>query len=499
MYKDIGHLIIIENKIKNISFNLFLHPTDENSLPVYETVINKIRGITLPNSVKDKVDIKIHLVAEFHSLEEDYPSIDISTVFKLPVEVLFDKRSNRLKERLFLTIVKNVASGFSFPFPSIHMNAVVTSADFFDREEFLTKIWENLASDQNTLLCAPRRYGKTSLMRNLNATARDKGFQPIMIDLESVISPEDFIAKIEVSLEAPDITDIEKEQRIQATVERIENNWQDEGRKFFSALNLGEKKLLFLLDECPYMLDSFLGKNQDSDKIQSEKRDQVNRFLEWFAEVRNTISDKAVFLMAGSVHLDTYIKDNDLSTKNFDDFVTTILPYFPPETCRDYIEALLIGRKIFLEEDRIDKIVEINSPGIPYFIQIIIIHVEDLYRQNPNFAVSDLERIYEDKITGPDGRRHFDTFERHFKRYGSRRDSGARAILNALAQAGEKGIEENRLKQIYESKNPLEKSDFEILIENLQYDFYIDKIPNTDRYCFKSRILKDYWRKNQRV
>jgi len=499
MYKDIGHLISIENKIKKILFNLFLHPTDEDSLPVYENVVGEIRRITLPAAVKDKVDIKIRPVAEFHSLEEDYPSIDISTVFKLPVEVLFNKRSNGFKERLFLTIVKNVADGLSFPFPTVHMNAVVTGADFFDREETLAQIQENLSNDQNVLLCAPRRYGKTSLARSLYETAGGEGYLPVMVDLENIPTPVYFLAQIIVTFESQSITDTEKEQRIHTTVKRIEHDWRKEGYKFFSALNPGKRKLLFLLDECPYMLDTFLGKERDSDDIQPEKKEQVNRFLGWFAEIRNTISDRAVFLMTGSVHLATYLKDNDLSSDNFADFLTINLPYFTPDACRDYIEALLIGRKIFLKEDHIDKISELNTPGIPYFIQITMIHVEDLYRRNSEFEVTDLERIYEEKITGPDGRRHFDTFERHFKRYGKRRDSGARAILHELAQSGEEGIAEHRLIQIYKSKDRFEESDFEILIGNLEYDFYIEKIQDTDRYRFQSRILKDYWRKNQRV
>jgi len=499
MYKDIGHLINIEKKGDELSFHLFLHPSYENSLPVYETVINKIRRITLTDSLKDKIEIKIYSVAEFHSLEEDHPSVDISTIYKVPVEVFFNRNTKIFKEQLFLTIIKNVASGFSSPFPKIHMNAVVTGTDFFDREEVVKQIWENLTANQNVLLCAPRRYGKTSLMRNLDATANNNGFTPVMIDLENIQTPEEFLAKIEVALEARDITDTEKEQRIRATVEVIEYNWQEEGHKFFSALDPSNGKLLFLLDECPYMLDTFLGKKQDTDYPTQETKERVNRFLEWFADIRETIKDRALFLLTGSVHLPTFLKDNELSPEHFTDFQTINLPYFEPNFCRDYVEAILLGMDVFIEDDRINKIVELNTPGIPYFIQITLMYVEDLYRKNPKFTVDDLEYIYEEKITGPDGRRHFDTFERHFKRYGPRRDSGAKAVLKELSQAGEEGLAKHRLKQTYDSINRLETSDFDIVIENLQYDFYIEKIQNTDQYRFQSRILKDYWRKNQRV
>ena len=68
---------------------------------------------------------------------------------------------------------------------------------------------------------------------------------------------------------------------------------------------------------------------------------------------------------------------------------------------------------------------------------------------NPKFSLEDLNKVYQEEIVGQDSRRFFDTFERHFKRYGKRKP-GAFAILKELADAGDNGIDRKILERIHE-------------------------------------------------
>ncbi|HIE53478.1 MAG TPA: hypothetical protein EYP85_17130 [Armatimonadetes bacterium] len=50
----------------------------------------------------------------------------------------------------------------------------VRSEDFYDREEFVNRLWDRL--DRNhVLLAAPRRFGKTSVMYRLIDAPRGDG------------------------------------------------------------------------------------------------------------------------------------------------------------------------------------------------------------------------------------------------------------------------------------------------------------------------------------
>ena len=193
----------------------------------------------------------------------------------------------------------------------------------------------------------------------------------------------------------------------------------------------------------------------------------------------------------------TYLKDNGINKDSFSDCIETRLTFFDDETVRNYIERLLLGQEIILSDDIIDELVKINRPGIPYFIQIFMLYTATLYRKNPGFSVADLDTMYQEEIIGSDSRRFFDSFERHFKRYGKRM-TGAKAVLKQLSGSKDRGIDRIDLKRTFSASSyPTRKSEFNILLEYLEHDFYIEKIKGTDRYRFASPILRDYWHKNQ--
>ena len=56
----------------------------------------------------------------------------------------------------------------------------VEGDDFFDREGERRRIWRHLESD-SLLLLAPRRIGKTSLMRALCAEGPEHGFRSVSL------------------------------------------------------------------------------------------------------------------------------------------------------------------------------------------------------------------------------------------------------------------------------------------------------------------------------
>ena len=67
----------------------------------------------------------------------------------------------------------------------------VSGEDFWDREEVIELI-RNSLKKQSVLLSAPRRFGKTSIMRKIYEDSMD--YLPIFIDVEGLERPEEFIS-----------------------------------------------------------------------------------------------------------------------------------------------------------------------------------------------------------------------------------------------------------------------------------------------------------------
>ena len=496
---NIGHLITINDISTKKKEFIFLYLTDDEPTDAYKKVIQGIRDFRLPVGIKQITKIQADPVTDFPRIEREHPDTIGRRIHKLPVISFFDKGKKAFKEKLFLSGIRNTIEKKGTFFPINRLAAVVTGSDFFNREDIIKKIWKYIEKDQNVLLCGPRRFGKTSIIRELAGKAHEHLCRQIMIDLESVFTPQEFVARIWTEIEWPDRTAEEKNEKTQAIEDSIEGQWDEKGGKFFRKISKRKENLLFLLDECPYMLDSFLGKDKaDEDKIKNFDREKTNRFIKWFREQRDLTKNRCVFLITGSLNLKPYLKDNGLDKDSFSDCKEVKLPFFDSENLRTYIESLLLGQEIFITDELLDELVRITTPGIPYFIQIVMNHVVSLYRKNPQFSIEDLRNTYHEEIIGSEGRRLFDTFERHFKRYGSRKP-GASAILRELSNAGDKGLKKQEIESIYKDSSYLSgRSEFGIILSYLKYDFYIEKIKGTDRYRFISPILRDYWQKNQR-
>lgn len=496
---NIGHLVTIRNTLtENIEF-IFLYITDDDPPDAYKKVIKGIRSLRLPMRLNQMTKIQADPVTDLSRIEQEYPETSGCKIHKLPVTSLFDIKTDTFKENLFLCGVINVTEKMGSPFPANCLPAVATGSDFFNREDLIKKIWKYVEKGQNVLICGPRRYGKTSIMRGIKDRAIERGFSPVMIDLESVFTPEEFIATIWVEVEWPFIKETEKNKKKSELEDGLRDRWFEKGKEIFKRISQKNENLLFLLDECPYMLDSFLGRyDADREEMDAKFRKKTNRFIRWFREQRDLTRNCCSFVLTGSVNLKPYLRDITLDKNSFLDCTEVRLTFFDSKTTRAYIESLLLGQEIFLPDEVIHELVRLTTPGIPYFIQIVMNQVLSLYRNNPRFSVEDLRKTYQENIIGPESRRLFDTFERHFKRYG-RRKPGATAILRELSNAGDEGVAKGELEKIYNiSSDITDKHKFDIILSYLEYDFYIERIKGTDRYRFASPMLRDYWQKNQR-
>src|SRR5258707_3432759 len=76
--------------------------------------------------------------------------------------------------------------------------------ELYGREDFINHLWLMLEAN-NVLLLAPRRFGKSGVMRHVLLRPRS-GYLPLSFELEDVDSPEEFVWRITKELLAHDQT-----------------------------------------------------------------------------------------------------------------------------------------------------------------------------------------------------------------------------------------------------------------------------------------------------
>jgi AAA+ ATPase superfamily predicted ATPase len=71
---------------------------------------------------------------------------------------------------------------------------VPTGENLFGRDELISDLWRKLEQD-NILLLAPRRFGKTGIMRKMQDEPRN-GFAVVFLDCEKIRDPESFLVEL---------------------------------------------------------------------------------------------------------------------------------------------------------------------------------------------------------------------------------------------------------------------------------------------------------------
>jgi uncharacterized protein len=124
---------------------------------------------------------------------------------------------------LYYGIVRNIAGN----------NAL--GSDFFDRKREVARYWDKLETD-NLLLLAPRRVGKTSIMKTMASEASRYGFAAVYVDVSDSESELRFVQKVWSSL-LSDCPDVAARDQISGW---LKNSWAaDLGKTFKKAGGCG--------------------------------------------------------------------------------------------------------------------------------------------------------------------------------------------------------------------------------------------------------------------
>ena len=198
---------------------------------------------------------------------------------------------------------------------------------FFGREVELEVLAARVRGGAHTLLTAPRRMGKTSLVRELQRRLATEGcFETIFVDLEDAGTPADAIAeivawsrsvrsawsKIKSSYtntlrglrRVEEVSLLRFGLKLRAGID--DGNWRQKGDEVFAALAANERPVVVAIDELPVFLHRVL--RGPDDRITPEGRRRVDQFMSWLRKIGQAHNDRIRLILTGSISLEPILR-----------------------------------------------------------------------------------------------------------------------------------------------------------------------------------------------
>jgi uncharacterized protein len=378
--------------------------------------------------------------------------------------------------------------------------AVAQGSDFFNRANEMATFWRDLETD-NILLLAPRRVGKTSVMRKMEEDAGDHGMNPVFVDVSDCADELRFVERLYAAVLANNSGDLLwnhiKESWLGKAIQRVqkaggagfsvefrpvEAAWSRLGEELTGALCRLEGRWLIQIDELPVFLLKLLNHDEPA------ARDRVREFLYWLRRLRLEFGEVRWFL-AGSIGLDTITTRLNMAD-SINDLRIQTLGAFDGPTADALLAALAAEYRIALSDVVRGHVVNKVGWPAPYYLQLVF---HELRNKRGAITPADVDRAIED-LLGPQHRNYFDYWrQRLFEELGRPDAEYAIDMLNAACHALD-GVTRAILGQALASaiSDPGIRGDkLRYLLDVLQNDGYL--VEGNRRWRFRSPLLREYW------
>ncbi len=377
---------------------------------------------------------------------------------------------------------------------------------YFKREKIEAKIWLKIKQKENLLLAAPRRTGKSSILKNLEQNP-EKGYLIKYKAVQSVDSINEYFKQIYLLLIEDDTIFNSYEKYYNQTkgglkkfISRIRGisikgitidpnesiDYYNECKILLKTLPKDFNTLLLLIDEFPDAVKNISNNNGKKKGI---------RFLQLNRDLRHDFDYANIqFIYSGSIGLGNVVKKlNRLDLIN--DIINIEVPPLNNNEAEQLISRLVLGfkkeEKDFEISNKIKEyILKKESWLIPYYIQII---VDELFEEfcDTKKTITEktineiIEKIIHDRYKYQD---YFDNWKTRLKQAFNKKEyKCSLEILNYISLNGSMDYD-----SIYNLFIKYKIEDLKHITSVLEYDGYINK--NREKiYMFNSIILKEWW------
>ena len=367
------------------------------------------------------------------------------------------------------------------------------------REAITKLIYRRLDTGSNLFMAAPRRVGKTSIMYHLRDFPNE-GYAFIYIPTESIDNSELYFKRLfEALLNSNAVSSTvkasqktkkvfeyitEKVKKIGAYGVEIELQSKEKATyaetflELMKKLDNSEIKIVIMVDEFPSTIENIHQKYGLADAV---------HFLKLNRTIRQESAWGIQFIYTGSIGLPAIV--NRLNTpESINDLNQVDIPPLSIEDAKEFTINLLKDAAVPYEIDTINYLLDKVNWLMPFFIQLSVQELIDIYDQEQiTISKSIVDKAF-DRICNRRNNIHFDSYYNRLKdTFGKEEYKLALTVLNIIAEENE--ISKEKLLKKLKSK----KKDVTPIIESLEYDGYINLSDKS--YSFNSPILQLWWNK----
>ncbi|WP_437955079.1 ATP-binding protein [Sorangium sp. So ce119] len=392
----------------------------------------------------------------------------------------------------------------------------VSGDRFWNREQELWDLKELLDEGANVLIAAPRRVGKTSVMRKLHEELERGSYRCLFLDLQRSQSGEDAIVELGVATRPHQTLWDRAKELLRDKAERIDSlgleefkltfrehlkqDWQAKGERLFDALAGADKHVVVFMDELPILVNRLL--KGDEYTITPERRKLTDEFLSFLRAQTIKHQSKVRLVVAGSIGLEPVLRQAGLSAT-----INTFTPFelrpWDHDTATGCLEALANNYSVVLLEGAARRMVEKLGSCIPHHVQMFFNHVynDTKRRAQQEVSLEDVERVYKHSMLSTRGHAELSHMEERLKLVLGDRDLPL--TLDLLTEAAVVGVLTPGASMtlardsaaIAEPGPSVEKPQDVLrrVMEVLKHDGYL--VDNdAGAFVFASLLLRDWWK-----
>nr|WP_314494247.1 hypothetical protein [uncultured Chryseobacterium sp.] len=384
---------------------------------------------------------------------------------------------------------------------------IASKANFYMRSREIKRIKMNLNAGANMQIAAPRRVGKSSILYYFLDNP-DSGFIHIYFQVESARSKNDFYRKIYRDIIKSDAIGTGKKfvEQIKSVGNAFlsklkgvkiagngidfhdaeEIDYEEELLNLLMGLELGEDKLILMIDEFPEVILNIVDENKGDVK-------EAKKFLQSNRELRNNpkLVGKIQFIYTGSNSLNLTVGNLDSSSLINDLTSIPVNPLTQAES-KDLISSILNTYSYSITDDKLDYIIGKVEWTIPFYFQLIIHEIISDIDSTDEVTTDVIDRAF---VTAIEQRNdhHFEHYVKRLKRiFNENERQFIQVFLCQLCR--ETTVDKDEAINL--ANGILTEEQTKRLLGALIYDGYIISQSATV-YKFNSPMLRYWWQNHE--